>query len=266
LKTSPKTIKFNFLQSKFPHLFLDSLLTILYSIYSQVNKMKNPYLIKKVIGILLIIVAAAGLVYVGYWYNSQDEELVSEPDVVQSSASVPTAQPSSWLKYVNQRFNYSFKYPSNLQLEGLSLNDDPSTQEVESGDEGTFIVEPATASGAMARSMVVMGLYLTASQKNMTLKQFVDTQGTLINPCHESAPAKTQEITSISGVKGIKAWYRLTAGCEGAGEKELNDPYVYFDARPNYHTLIEFYEGQLDDVFDSIVSTFTFEKPGYYGD
>lgn len=74
-------------------------------------------------------------------------------------------------------------------------------------------------------------------------------------------------MTTKDGTQGIKAWYWVKKGCQGAEERVLNDPYVFFDARPKgNNVLIEFFEGQMDEVFDTIVFTFQFVKPGEYGD
>ncbi|MFA4880996.1 MAG: hypothetical protein WC650_05245 [Candidatus Doudnabacteria bacterium] len=221
---------------------------------------------KTVLTFILLLLITAVLICAGYWYKD------NKTDQTQKSAPAPTAttpEESSigvWNTYVNQRFNYSVQYPPKLILMPLSGGDNPFTDAVEIGDEGTFIVEKTETPGETDKSIIVEGIYLNDRNKNLTLKEFAETQGSFINLCHEDRPEKTQEVTAKSGAKGIEAWYWIKEGCEGAEARKLNDPYVFFDARPTNDVIIELYEGQIDDVFPEIVSTFTFIEPRSYGD
>jgi len=175
---------------------------------------------------------------------------------------------ANWLKYVNQRFHYSVKYPPQLKLDALGEGDNLFTEDVvETGDEGTFITEPAEEpKEAMDRTMVVEGTILPERLKNLSFKDYAENQGHFINPCQEDKAQRTLEVTTQSGIKGIKAWYWVQKGCQGAPERKLNDAYVFFDDRQRTGAIILFFEGQLHDYFDTIVSTFEFIKPVEYGD
>lgn len=214
--------------------------------------------VKNSLTFLLFVTAALGVFLVGYWYKGQQGK--------QKKEAVSDVKTVDWKTYVNQKFNYSVKYPPQLVLDPLFSEDDPDTVEVEVGDEGTFLGEAEATPGQLRKTMVVGARYLRPSQKNMSLREFVETQGAVDNPCQEPKPGKTEDVTTKSGVKGIKVWYYVMKGCAGATERGLNDPYVYFDVRPDKNAVIEFYEGQVDDVFDDIVSTFTFVTAQTYGD
>lgn len=222
--------------------------------------------LKTVLTFILLLLITAVLICAGYWYKD------NKTDQTQKSAPAPAATTTKenntgvWNTYVNQRFNYSVQYPPKLILMPLSEGDNPFTDAVEIGDEGTFIVEKTETPGETDKTMVVEGIYLNDQNKNLTLKEFAETQGSFINLCHEDRPEKTQEVTAKNGAKGIEAWYWVKEGCEGAEARKLNDPYVFFDARPTNDVIIELYEGQIDDVFPEIVSTFTFIEPRNYGD
>jgi len=179
----------------------------------------------------------------------------------------PTLDTTDWKIYENQRFHYRVKYPPSLALDALPEGDNPFTESIEIGDEGTFIVDPQIQEDQLQRSMSVSATYLTDVNESLSLEDFIQTQGSYINFCHEDKPEKTEEVTTISGQKGIKVWYWIKAGCEGAEERMLNDPYVFFDAREHdSEVLIEFFQAQMDEEFDDIVSTFEFIEPLNYGD
>ena len=234
---------------------------------------------KIVLIILVMLLSGAFFVLVGYLIGTKtsseivplSSSLVSPTRIQTTPISEPTAgskatDTSNWNTYVNQKFSYSLKYPPLLILEALSEGDNIFTEDVvEVGDEGTFISAKNADADGMRKTMTVAGEYLTAANNNKTLRDIV-SEGTVINPCHEEKPQKIEEVTSQSGAKGLKVWYWVKEGCQGARERGLNDPYVFFDLRPKQNALVEFFEAQMDEYFDVIVSTFSILAPVQYGD
>jgi len=232
---------------------------------------------------ILVVLIGCGLFYAGFWYGKrvaaskrQVEETKPTPSTQEAPKTQekeevfePLPQPDKtkgWQTYVNQRFHYSLEYPPELVLEPLGEDDNPYTEAIEVGDEGTVISEAEAEPGSLRKSMFVTGFYLTADNESLSLKEFVKTQGSFTNPCHEDTPYKTEEVISQSGEQGIKAWYFVKQGCQGAKERGLNDPSVFFDDRARNNILVEFFEGQMDEYFDEIVSTFSFVEALEYGD
>ncbi|PIS09116.1 hypothetical protein COT75_03150, partial [Candidatus Beckwithbacteria bacterium CG10_big_fil_rev_8_21_14_0_10_34_10] len=201
--------------------------------------------LKTIIILLIFLGLAGGLAYAGYTYGTKNglipslsqpkKEEVVEPIMEEDASPLPeiideieeatrAADTSSWLTYVNQKFHYSVDYPRSLVLEAFSKGDNPFTEVVEVGDEGTFIMEKEAdvKEGELRKSLMVSGIYLPDKYKEMALKELVETQGSFINSCHEDKPSQTQEIITKSGLKGYKVWYWVKAGCQGAEERSLN--------------------------------------------
>lgn len=159
---------------------------------------------------------------------------------------------SVWKTYTNKKFNYSFQYPSNVTLiisiltdrkRSLTFEHDPSRI----GDEVISLGDGVSLST----------LHLEIADANLTLKQYVETRGSFINLCNEDKPEKTEEIITKNGTRGLKAWYWIPEGCAGARTRFLNNPSIFFDARPKKTFFIEFYDDKNDDgSLDKIASTF----------
>jgi len=212
----------------------------------------------------------------GYWFGQKSS--TPKPSTPSPSPSSPTASPqatsaaspqnqqtSNWPTYVNQRFNYSLQYPPQATLAPLGEGDNPFSPDIiEVGDEGTFI-EIAQTQG-LDKSMVVTGIPLPTQYQNSSLEDIVTNHGSFIEPCHQAQAQKVEAVTTTSGLTGYKAWYHLVPGCQGAGENQVNDPFAFFDARPQSQTIIKLFENKMDEHFDTIVSTFQFTAPIEYGD
>jgi hypothetical protein len=220
------------------------------------NKFKAPF--------ILLIVSFVIVTGVFLFLNRYLSKNVSTTR--QNSQNATPVNTSGWLKYLNQRYSYSFEYPSNLILDALSEGDNPFTPEEEVGDEGTFLIDTNVSQGELERSMVVNAFFIPANLSGKSLSEIVGNYGSLIDACNKNVPQRTENVLTESGIQGIKVWYLLAEGCQGAGANEVNDPYVFFDARPRNNVLITFFENQMHEEFDGIVSTFNFEEPQDYGD
>lgn len=244
-------------------------------------KSRNTLMI--VLVAISVIAASVSLAFAGYMYGQKQSATTTQPEAKKEQTKIPsiavvtikptTPQPDTtsmadWQKFVNQRFWYAVKFPPSLIMEPLAEGDNPMTPDiVEVGDEGTFFSEQTEGTSGMRKTMLITAYPLQNQLKWLTLEQIVGENGATINPCLEDKPGKVENVTTASGVKGMKAQYYVKEGCQGATERHLDVPYVFFDARPRNNAIIYLYAAQIDTkTFDAMTSTFEFTPAIEYSD
>lgn len=241
-------------------------------------KSRNTLMI--ILVVISVIAASGSLAFAGYMYGQKqsatttqlETKTAKEQDTsvftASESTQLSTSSTADWQKFVNQRFWYSVEFPPSLIMEPLAEGDNPMTPDiVEVGDEGTFFSEQTQDTSGMRKTMLITAYPLQNQLKWLTLEQIVGENGGTINPCLEDKPGKVEDVTTASGVKGIRAEYYVKQGCEGAAERHLDMPYVFFDARPRNNAVIYMYAAQIDTkTFDAMTSTFEFTPAIEYSD
>jgi len=241
---------------------------------------KTKVIVKTVLITLLGLGLLVGVFYAGYWYGrktvsqKKTEKGLGKPVKITGQVSegleteIETSEVEGyqgWKTFVSQRFHYSLQYPGELELMSLGEGDNPFTDVIERGDEGIIIGEAIPESEGVRQTTIVNAQFLEQGE-SLSLKELVETKGSEFNICHEDKPDKLEEVVTLAGEKGYKVWYWVKKGCQGAEEKYINQPSVFFDARPRNNVLIEFYQGRGGEEFDKMVNSFRFIETIDYGD
>jgi len=185
----------------------------------------------------------------------------------------PTSTPITYQTFVNQMFNFSFSFPTNFELAMLSDTDYPETVEIETGEEGTFVVEKSNTQGVMDKTYIVSAQYLPTDLKDLSLTQLVTEHGSFGgNYCFEDLAGRSENVSTDDGITGIKVWYWIKAGCQGAEERIESAPYIFFKNPDESRNIIfylfagDFVNGRDTEIFNKAVQTFKFIPPNNYSD
>ncbi len=217
---------------------------------------------------ILISVIIIGIFALAFYFWS-NQRTTPIPTLTPS----PTLTPITYQTFVNQMFNFSFSFPTNFELAVLSDTDYPETVEIETGEEGTIVVEKLNTQGVMDKTYIVSAQYLPTDLKDLSLTQLVTEHGSFNgNYCFEDLASRSENVSTDDGLTGIKVWYWIREGCQGATVRIESAPYVFFKNPDESRNVIfylsagDFVDGRDVEIFNKAVQTFKFITPNNYSD